>query len=125
MKDWNHDVFGDIFRRKRKVLGSLEGIQRTLEVRDSYSLRSLEDILKKDLEDTLLQEELLWYQQSRCQWISQLDRNTRYYHSVTTAKRKKITVTKIQTDDDSWCSDFDRIKALARFIYFLNRDAIL
>lgn len=30
LKDWNHDVFGNIFKRKRRIIGRLEGIQRVL-----------------------------------------------------------------------------------------------
>lgn len=30
LKDWNCDTFGNIFRRKRKLLARLSGIQNTL-----------------------------------------------------------------------------------------------
>ncbi|XP_038715030.1 uncharacterized protein LOC120008723 [Tripterygium wilfordii] len=77
VKEWNHNIFGDIFKKKRRLLARLAGIQRALEVHKSSNLARIEIELKKDL------EEILWYQKSRKDWIQCGDRNTNYFHRKT------------------------------------------
>jgi len=49
----------------------------------------LEKDLQEQLEITLYQEECLWFQKSRSQWIADGDRNTKYYHSKTIIRKRK------------------------------------
>ena len=76
---WNKENFGNIFKRKRNLLARLNGIQHALEKFDSNRLLELESKLKTELETILSQEELLWYQKSRREWISCGDRNTAFF----------------------------------------------
>ena len=80
---WNRDVFGNIFRRKQKILARLGGIQRALENHNSRNLISLETQLRKDLDEVMAQEEIYWYQKARKDWIMLGDRNTSYFHRKT------------------------------------------
>lgn len=66
---WNSNVFGNIFKRKNRLLARIEGIQHALKTHHSNNLIQLECQLKKELEEVLTQEELLWYQRSRREWI--------------------------------------------------------
>lgn len=56
---WNRDNFGNIFKRKRRILARLNGIQRAMECFDSKGLLKLESKLKTELENILSQEEVL------------------------------------------------------------------
>ncbi|XP_052289997.1 uncharacterized protein LOC127899892 [Citrus sinensis] len=62
---WNKDCFGNIFHKKMRLLARLGGIQRALEVYDSKSLHRLEWKLRREPEEVLHHEELLWLQKSR------------------------------------------------------------
>ncbi|KAE8675071.1 hypothetical protein F3Y22_tig00111701pilonHSYRG00075 [Hibiscus syriacus] len=62
---WNLNTFGDIGRRKRKLLARLRGIDNALSCRESDFLMELEKDLKKELELVLEHEENLWRQKSR------------------------------------------------------------
>lgn len=84
---WNKDTFGNIHRNKRRLEARLEGIQRAIGVRRTISLIKLEAKLKKNLEDVLYFEELMWYQNSREVWIKSGDRNTNYYHATTKVRK--------------------------------------
>lgn len=57
-KQWNREVFGNIFWKK-SLLAMLGGIQRKTDVRPSRYLLGLESQLRTELENVLLQEESL------------------------------------------------------------------
>lgn len=58
---WNREVFGNIFKRKRRILARIGGIQKALEVRQSNHLTWLKADLRQELEEVLTQEEIIWY----------------------------------------------------------------
>lgn len=89
LKDWNRNVFGNIHLRKNKLLQRLEGIQRQFDHAHHTSILKLECKIKKELEETLQQEEILWFQQAREEWIASGDRNTKFYHAATKTKKAK------------------------------------
>ncbi|XP_031120226.1 uncharacterized protein LOC116023370 [Ipomoea triloba] len=65
LKAWNANVFGNIHYRKNKILRHLEGVQKKLDAGNHSRLIKLEKKLRNELKETLCQEEILWYQQSR------------------------------------------------------------
>nr|GMC69261.1 uncharacterized protein LOC109193611 [Ipomoea batatas] len=81
--------FGNIDKRKRRVLAHLEGIQKRIGTSLNDNMIKLERKLKKELEDILYQEEHTWYQRSQEDWIVPRDRNIKFYHAVT--KLRKAT----------------------------------
>ncbi|XP_061363416.1 uncharacterized protein LOC133307012 [Gastrolobium bilobum] len=77
LKEWNMSVFGFTQHRKNKAIARMEGIQRQLSSSNSSQLEKLEAKLRKELSDILDQEEQIWYQKSRSEWIRGGDRNTK------------------------------------------------
>ena len=67
MGNWNKDIFGNIFKKKKELLARISGIQRFFKKRHSRSLIKLETKLKRELEKVSTQEEVLWFQKSRRQ----------------------------------------------------------
>ncbi|KAK8644073.1 hypothetical protein V6N13_013346 [Hibiscus sabdariffa] len=67
---WNRLVFGSISHRKKALMARLRGVQRCLDRHRTSFLVRLEAKLQADLEQTLDQEEQLWKQKSRSDWIS-------------------------------------------------------
>ncbi|XP_019164608.1 PREDICTED: uncharacterized protein LOC109160818 [Ipomoea nil] len=91
-KHWNKDFFGNIFRRKRDLETRIRGIQQHPNYVVSRSLQVLEKNLAAELDQTLDQEEALWFQKSRMSWIKDGDRNTRFYHNSALIRRNKNRV---------------------------------
>ncbi|KAG8490901.1 hypothetical protein CXB51_014084 [Gossypium anomalum] len=60
--------------------------------------------IRQEVEDVLKHEELLWFQKSRMMWLSNGDKNTRYFRSCTLARQKmnKIEGLKIGIGIDEW-----------------------
>ncbi|KAH9725610.1 putative ribonuclease H protein [Citrus sinensis] len=108
--EWNRDHFGNIFQKKRRILVRLGGIQKVLETKSRRSLARLELKLKKELEEILTQEEILWLQKSRKEWLIQGDRNTAYFHQKTLARRRRNRITTIQNANGEWIVDNEIIK---------------
>lgn len=88
LKSWYRNTFGNIHARKIKILARLGGFQKTLAEHWHNGLVKLNKKLRLDLEEVLRQEELMWYQQSRENWIKSGDRNTKYYHLSTMVRKK-------------------------------------
>lgn len=84
----NKNIFGNIFRKKRWTLARIEGIQKAQETKISHDLQCLKKELSTDYNNILAQEEIHWYQKSRAKWITQGERNTRYFHLTSISRRR-------------------------------------
>lgn len=56
-------------------------------------------------------EELLWKQKSRKDWLAMGNRNTRYFHSQVIKRRKIDKIQALKLDNGTWCYDEDKVKA--------------
>lgn len=107
---WNKVIFGNIFQRHRRLLARLGGIQRALEVKYTRSLCHLENKLKKEMEEVLNQEEWFWHKKSRKDWALLGDRNTKFFHQKTLAKRCRNCIRAIMDEKSFWLYELAAIK---------------
>lgn len=61
--------------------------------------------IQAELDDTLAQEEILWYQKSREKWITMGNRNTQYFHANTIICRRRNKINALKLNDDEWVTD--------------------
>lgn len=115
--EFNKKVFGNIFRRKKHVENCMASIQTRLETVDSVALLCRLDNLKKEHQDILAQEEMLWFQKSREKWVKYGDRNTAFFHAQTIIRRKRNRILGLQLHDGSWCVETVRLQ-LGAIEYF-------
>ncbi|KAF8080643.1 hypothetical protein N665_0930s0001 [Sinapis alba] len=54
------------------------------------------DMLKDDLNQAYIDEEIFWKQRSRVMWLRSGDKNTKYFHSVTKVRRHRLHLSSIQ-----------------------------
>ncbi|XP_019163170.1 PREDICTED: uncharacterized protein LOC109159522 [Ipomoea nil] len=92
LPEWSRNSFGSVFQRKSNLLARLDGVQRCLVIGARADLLRLERSLCKELEETLHQEELIWFKRSREEWIVSGDRNTRFYQLATAMKRSHAII---------------------------------
>ncbi|KAK8628178.1 hypothetical protein V6N13_063889 [Hibiscus sabdariffa] len=122
---WNKTVFGYLATKKRTVMARLRGIQRYLSTRASRFLYALEVDLLIELEHLLDQEEMLWKQKSRSDWISQGDHNTSYFHRRAISRRMRHKNSHIKLTDGTWCDDESILKEEAACFFknlFVDND---
>ncbi|CAN1125950.1 hypothetical protein LINPERHAP2_LOCUS3150 [Linum perenne] len=84
---WNKFVFGNIFRRKRRLTEDLKRAEARSSSSPTSSLLAEERAIRSKLEAVLWQEDALWLQKSRSKWVSEGDRNTSYFHLSTLRRR--------------------------------------
>lgn len=68
----------------------------------------------EEYEGILSQEELLWCQQAKCDWIRFGDKNTKYYQALTKSRIQRNKVGALKLDGNLWCSDHVVLKSKAR-----------
>lgn len=66
IKEWNRYEFGNIFRKKERIMRLLAGIDKAIAKGSLNSFDELQKSLWRDYEDILIQEELYWAQVARC-----------------------------------------------------------
>ncbi|CAL1381560.1 unnamed protein product [Linum trigynum] len=113
-KQWNKNVFGNIMKKKNDLLGRI----KRLELRyggDSNDTRLVQ--ARAELESVLLQEEMLWYQKSRLEWIAYGDSNTKHFHSRTISRRQRNRVAALKNFAGEWVDDQNLLLDMARQFY--------
>ncbi|XP_057419026.1 uncharacterized protein LOC130713258 [Lotus japonicus] len=114
---WNQEVFGNILKRKRRLIRRLEGINQRLSMAIDRGLDTLQRSLWKEYNAVLVQEELLWMQKSRCLWLQFGDRNTSFFHTATLVRRKRNRIEALLNQDGDLITDYNALKELA-FVFF-------
>lgn len=66
LKDWNRQVYGNLFARKEDLFKRIANIQKLRDFSGSYHLDQVDLSLRQELEDVLHHEELLWKQKAIC-----------------------------------------------------------
>ncbi|XP_074301475.1 uncharacterized protein LOC141632870 [Silene latifolia] len=105
LQSWNKSVFHNIFAKKRSLEMRLLGVQRKLSRGGPYYLLKFELKLKRNLDEVLREEELLWFQKYRMEAICDGDRNTRFFHLSTVIRRKQNRIEGLQDSVGNWVWD--------------------
>ncbi|KAL6202672.1 hypothetical protein ACLB2K_026377 [Fragaria x ananassa] len=112
LQEWNSKVVVNIFRKKRKLLARISGIQKSLCQNYNPFLVQLEEELVKEYELLRDQEAMFWQQKSRVCWLQNGDRNTNFFHLSTMVRRRN----KIQGSFDNsgdLCTELGTMKEIA------------
>ena len=109
-------MFGQIpkkIKEKRENLNSLVSRDR------NGSLGGDINKLRKEINELLDSEEIKWQQRSKVQWLGLGDRNTKYFHSKTSDRRRKNTISCILDEEGNWHDSPDSIAEVV-VSYFKN-----
>jgi len=118
IKSWKFSHFDKVRHKKRELEARLGGIQRRIHLgRHSRGLIVLENKLQHELNIILKKEELMWFQRSRARWLMDGDRNTKYYHVKTIARRRKNNVIMLRDAAGQWVEDVDHVKVMVNDFY--------
>lgn len=117
LQQWNKEVFGNINQRMNKLRARLAGVQRCLSQRTTAAILKLESRLKKKWEEVLTQEELVWFQKYRTDWLQVGDRNTRFFHLSTLIRRRRNRIKALQDSAGVWIEDQVMLKDMVLSYY--------
>ncbi|XP_050242161.1 uncharacterized protein LOC126691131 [Quercus robur] len=107
--NWNKEVFGNLFAKKRKILARISGLQKALAVRPSAFLISLEKELSLEYTAILNQEEKFCALKSRIDWKILGDRNTAFYHIKIITRRKHNKIRRLKDNLGNWLDSEDQV----------------
>jgi hypothetical protein len=100
LKTWNKHTFGNIFEAQKKLMDQMGIVQSQIREQGiSEDLKAQEAAISQKLEERKSQEEILWRQKSRIQWLKEGDRNTKFFHRSTIQRRHTNHITQLISDN--------------------------
>ena len=61
-------------------------------------------LLEDEVNQLLDKEAKMWRQRSKVAWLHDGDRNTRFFHSKASQRRRRNYITKLYDANGGWCS---------------------
>jgi len=97
LKKWNKEEFGNILEEKKRLEQRMEELQQMdiLEGIQEESTKEEGRILNQ-LEERRKQEEILWRQKSRVQWLREGEKNTKFFHKAMVQHRQRNKIFSIK-----------------------------
>ena len=108
LQGWNWSVFGNVNRvlkQKQERLQFLEGLNCLHEKADEIQG------LRKEINEILTREEIMWNQRSRASWIKWGDRNTKFFHATVSQRRRQNKIVGIEGVDGIWQENQEDIES--------------
>jgi len=102
LKLWNRISFGNIQHQLRSLTSQLDALQQSTNLPPS-SVH--EQGLRRVIDDLRLQEEIIWRNKSREQWLTCKDLNTKFFHLSTLIKRRRTAIDFLKLPSGAWISD--------------------
>ncbi|XP_057794267.1 uncharacterized protein LOC131010650 [Salvia miltiorrhiza] len=112
---WAQNLHRDERGKKKKlqhIISSLQGRG------DPYAINSINGA-RTELASLLLREEAHWQQRAKQHWLKGGDTNTKFFHAMASARRKKNTIIRLLRDDGDWTASNEEIQDVA-LNYFSN-----
>ncbi|CAN1148633.1 Putative ribonuclease H protein At1g65750, partial [Linum perenne] len=105
LKKWNKFTFGNVFRRKKRLLEVLVKAENRVAANPSEANLREEADARSRLETVLWQEEEIWIQKSRAKWVVEGDRNTKFFHLATLKRRAFNRIKRLKDENGNWVED--------------------
>ena len=68
--------------------------------------------MKKEINEILIREEIIWNQRSRALWIKWGDLNTSFFHATASQRRRKSRIVGLQDLNGVWKEDKEGVEGI-------------
>jgi hypothetical protein len=109
LASWSREVIGDLQKRIKMLKTELEECRKG--VVTDVSLRK-EQVLRYRLERVEEQWDTHWKQRAHVTWLQHGDRNTTYFHSVASERKKQNTIKKLRREGGLVVEGEENLQAL-------------
>eukprot|EP00253_Pinus_taeda_P010319 PITA_10319 len=112
IKDWNKNVFGNIFQEKIILENKLEQLHKQ-GIGGNLSAEALEQerLLSQQWHSRCAQEETLWKQKSRIQWLKEGEMNTKFFHRTALDRRSNNRILELKSETGEMLKNHNEISA--------------
>ncbi|XP_061357222.1 uncharacterized protein LOC133301586 [Gastrolobium bilobum] len=104
---WHNETYKEANRRKFLLHARIKGIDERLSRYHDSELEAIQINLWKELNEIYMHEEILWFQRSRCKWLKFGDRNSKFFHSTTIARRRANIIDSLKDENGNWIGEPD------------------
>jgi hypothetical protein len=108
--DWSRNVLGDLDKRISKLKKELEECRRR-DIDDAQVRR--EELLRFKLCRLEDQKETYWKQRAHVHWMKGGDRNSKYFHTVATERKKMNKIKRLRREDGSVVEEEEAMREVA------------
>ena len=114
LKNWNRDTFGSVRQELRQLKIKLEELRA---VPDRVGPSREEIKIQDRLVELNHREEIMWKQRSRIQWLSEGDKNTKFFHNRSNGRRRRNFITRLTRSDGSLTEDQVEMRQMVNEFY--------
>jgi hypothetical protein len=108
--DWSRNILGDLEKHISKLKKELE-VWRKANI--SQEQVHKEEVLRFKLSRLEDQKEMYWRQRAHVSWLQSGDRNTKYFHSFASERKKMNRIKKLKRDDGGVVEDEEAMREVA------------
>lgn len=109
LKLWSKEEF---WGREEKLEKLIKKLKSYRESSKQYCTGVELKAIEKQIDDLLIDEEIYWRQRSRTVWLREGDKNTKYFHSKATARKRKNKIRGIVDERNNWTEEAPEIEKI-------------
>jgi hypothetical protein len=106
LKKWSRDHFGNVTKQLKEKSEQLQRAEESSAVGNGHDLVIS---IRKEVQELLLREENMWRQRSRTSWLKEGDRNTRFFHSKASQRRRRNSLVFLRLENGAIITDSEQI----------------
>ena len=80
--------------------------QSKMQYEDANGIKHIE----KQIHNILLEEEIYWRHRARVDWLQAGDKNTKFFHSKATTRKRKNRIWGVENKEGSWTKDGEAVE---------------